>query len=567
MSAQANHTTWTAYLSESYGTVAAGRVLCLNEDGSRYVISTTANRALQTLGSVGVAITAGDSRNRAVELQFCGMVPNSITGLDEGAAGPVRVSTTGTLERIADPDSSDEIVGKCDTAGNALVNFATQSEILAGGQPPGGSDKELQWNDDGAFNGLPWTYEGEDEDGIAELRAPVLGTETVTRWFEGNPISVWSHYSWDEDTVFGDYDVLTIGADAANSAVSMPNVLRTFGRSVQIMQAGRTDDTNYAAIFLARPIGTSTGTGTGVFPNFALFSTAIDDISATDDFGTGKGVLALKEAATEPTTNPALGVVVWNKPSDGEVYYRKTDGTIRPMALVGEWSQVSNSRINATTTGYLSWGTAGDTFPADGLIRMSNDIDGSPANVITWNPEGDDIALVRAYLRGGITELHLGGSEPDPTYVVDECYFHGERMFFRNAARMTWQLDSIVTNQNGILDFIILDRVITTGATPTQMWESDLGEPDSVTTYKAVIQAKSADETEGAAYEMMATFRNDSGVVTQIGTTTYTVTHEDDGAWDAAFSLTVGSVVQIEVTGQAATNITWTGRVWVAVTT
>ena len=54
--------------------------------------------------------------------------------------------------------------------------------------------------------------------------------------------------------------MLTIGADGVGAAASMPDVLRTFGRSVQILQAGRTADTDYAAFFLARPIGTSTGT-------------------------------------------------------------------------------------------------------------------------------------------------------------------------------------------------------------------------------------------------------------------------------------------------------------------
>ncbi len=132
MSAQQNHTVWTFYLSATAGIVPVGKVLCLNADASRYVISTAANRALQTLGSVCVVLTAGDEDNLAVEGQFCGMVPNSVTHLGEGDAVPIRVSTTGDLERVASPTVDDEVVGHCDELGNALVMFATQANIVSG---------------------------------------------------------------------------------------------------------------------------------------------------------------------------------------------------------------------------------------------------------------------------------------------------------------------------------------------------------------------------------------------------------------------------------------------------
>ncbi len=116
---QQNHTVWTFYLSATAGIVPVGRVCCLNAAGDRYVIATTANLALQTLGPVFVALTAGDEDNLAVEGQFCGMVPEEITGLGEGDAGSVGVSATGTLERW----TSGDIVGTCDELGNALVFF------------------------------------------------------------------------------------------------------------------------------------------------------------------------------------------------------------------------------------------------------------------------------------------------------------------------------------------------------------------------------------------------------------------------------------------------------------
>ncbi len=130
---QQNHTVWTAYLSATSGIVPVGRVLCLNAVGDRYVISTTVNRALQTLGSVGLTLTAGDEDNLAVELQFCGMVPNEITRLGAGDAVAVRTSATGTLERVASPTSYDEVMGTCDELGNVLLTpTAAVVALIAG---------------------------------------------------------------------------------------------------------------------------------------------------------------------------------------------------------------------------------------------------------------------------------------------------------------------------------------------------------------------------------------------------------------------------------------------------
>jgi hypothetical protein len=156
MAVQQNHTVWTGYLSA--GSVTAGDVVCLNAAGTRYVKATTANITAQTLGSVGVAITSADTTNVSFELQFCGLIPESITGLGAGTATTIQVSTTGTLERGA----SGEVVGKCDTAGNALVNFATAAELAGVGGTPGGSNKQFQYNSSGtAFGGVSeLTYEG-----------------------------------------------------------------------------------------------------------------------------------------------------------------------------------------------------------------------------------------------------------------------------------------------------------------------------------------------------------------------------------------------------------------------
>jgi hypothetical protein len=75
-----------------------------------------------------------------------------------------------------------------------------------------------------------------------------------------------------------------------------------------------------------------------------------------------------------------------------------------------------------------------------------------------------------------------------------------------------------------------------------------------VVTY--VVTAIKDDETQAATYIRTACFRNDSGTVTQVGTTQDGGTFEDDAAWDC--NIDVGmTLVQCNVTGKAATNIRW----------
>ncbi len=121
---QGSHTTWTGYAAAGTS-VALGDVVCLNAAGTRYVKATTANLALQSLGSVGVALGAADGDTpgaEGFELQFCGLVPAEVfSDLGAGADGPIYVSTTGRLTRA----STGASVGTCDEDGNVLVNFAS----------------------------------------------------------------------------------------------------------------------------------------------------------------------------------------------------------------------------------------------------------------------------------------------------------------------------------------------------------------------------------------------------------------------------------------------------------
>lgn len=79
-------------------------------------------------------------------------------------------------------------------------------------------------------------------------------------------------------------------------------------------------------------------------------------------------------------------------------------------------------------------------------------------------------------------------------------------------------------------------------------------------TVLAVIGARSG--SNGAGYGILGTFKNISGSLIQVGTTTALHTAEDAGltACSVAFSVS-GANLLVQVTGIAATTIEWTGGV------
>lgn len=73
-----------------------------------------------------------------------------------------------------------------------------------------------------------------------------------------------------------------------------------------------------------------------------------------------------------------------------------------------------------------------------------------------------------------------------------------------------------------------------------------------------------ARQTGGAAgtvgdlgsYSFVSSFRNVAGTVTQVGTTTSLVSHEDQAAWNAVHTIS-GTNILVDVTGEANKNILW----------
>lgn len=142
-----------AYLSGSTACSVGNVLIKDSASNDYYVIATTANRG--TRRSEGVAITAyGGSSVGSVQLQQTGTLPQEITGLSTGFGSKqlVRVSATGTLERIATASvvlGTDDLIGYAETDGRVHLYPGFPIDelvtlISGSGATPGGTAGSVQ---------------------------------------------------------------------------------------------------------------------------------------------------------------------------------------------------------------------------------------------------------------------------------------------------------------------------------------------------------------------------------------------------------------------------------------
>jgi len=98
--------------------------------------------------------------------------------------------------------------------------------------------------------------------------------------------------------------------------------------------------------------------------------------------------------------------------------------------------------------------------------------------------------------------------------------------------------------------------VSTTDATVTTI-DTTITDSDSCTHITATVAGiETVDGDEAASYVIHGTFKNDGGVLSQIGTTTTSHSAEDTAGWNATLAIS-GVNVLVQVTGAASTNIDW----------
>jgi hypothetical protein len=94
-----------------------------------------------------------------------------------------------------------------------------------------------------------------------------------------------------------------------------------------------------------------------------LDGNAIQFFGTDSDFGGGVGVLAIDEAATNPTTNPTAGIVAYVDALDNTLKYRQADGTVVPLDStilgLGTAGQVWRTNSGATAGEWSTFAGAG----------------------------------------------------------------------------------------------------------------------------------------------------------------------------------------------------------------
>jgi hypothetical protein len=335
--AQQQHWIRSAYLSGATGPVVAGYALVSN--GTRYVVATSANRASYGRAE-GVAITSGDNDDTQIEIQSAGTIPNSITGLGAGTATWVIVGATGALERDASPDSGDDVIGKCNARGDLFVAPGVWDETnTIGGSaytaPTGtGFARITSGSQDAAASAV----------NLAGGATHVTGTLPI-----GNGGTGATSFTADQ-VVVGHATALTTATNvkAGSGYVSIGATPATTGglrlaNNTFVYSRDSADGSNVPLIGLSASdviqIGNLSGFPIEINPGLSdpvtiigqevfLDGNAIQLFGTDSDFGGGVGVLAIDEAATNPTTNPTAGIVLYVDSLDNTLKYRQADGTV-----------------------------------------------------------------------------------------------------------------------------------------------------------------------------------------------------------------------------------------------
>lgn len=143
---------FSAPLHSTAASGTKGTVLIDHPDGSgRFVVATSGNRS-GGRRSVGIALASFDSDD-TVAIQEIGLVDRSVVNLGPGAAGWVRVSSAGQLERVASPDPVlDDLIGKCNDAGTVFLTPYASNEVGNGIPTTSTIGLSVAYNEDGTLS-------------------------------------------------------------------------------------------------------------------------------------------------------------------------------------------------------------------------------------------------------------------------------------------------------------------------------------------------------------------------------------------------------------------------------
>lgn len=405
---------WEGPVSSAAATISAGYCVCPTSSG--FVVATSANRTTYGRPS-GIAMTAGDAAN-PIQVVHVGPLTASQTGLGAGTASPIRVSSTGTLERVATPSSSDDVVGYCFTDGSAHVSFGVLSHRVyvdsgGGGGSVAVGDITGMGTGVATFLATPspanfgsaLTGAVNVADGGTGLTALGTGLQYL-RTNAGAAAMEWASLpTFPSGTIVGNSDSQTLTNKTIDGAsntltVRIANDVSGLGTGVATF-LGTPSGANLASALTTALPDTKGGTGltalgSGVATMLGTFSSANIRSACTDETGSGGGLVF--------ATSPTLTTPVINGQTQG--------AAVAIAALDIDWS------LGTVFTKTLSAG--GNTF------TFSNQASGMVITVrLTSNGGGSTVTWPTVKWAGGAAPTQTSTGTDVYTFVHDGTSVYG----------------------------------------------------------------------------------------------------------------------------------------------
>lgn len=183
-----------AVLSGTATAGSAGDVLLPSTADGLYVRATAANRG--TRRSTGIALSSYVAAG-VVDIQQEGEVSAALSGLGAGTATYVRVSATGSLERVASPGGTDDVVGWCETDGTLHLRCGQIPGGYGAGGGGGGATLPIDMADPASVTGVLAAANG----GTGSSSLPAGGIAGLTAMAAGDAASLASAQTYADGAI------------------------------------------------------------------------------------------------------------------------------------------------------------------------------------------------------------------------------------------------------------------------------------------------------------------------------------------------------------------------------
>lgn len=551
---------WSAKLVGST-TCAVGNVLIPSASTpGRYVVATTENRGSR--GAEGIALTAWSVAGTvgSVDMQQSGIIDASVSGLGSAATKQlVRTSATGTMERVASYTAGDDIIGYAELDGRVHLHFGIPWGQFSG--TPGAPDKSIQWNDNGVFAGeSAWTREASGRVHLTTSGYITFGSVLATFPSSGI-VRIHSQSESTADIVVGrlgssDWAIVSVAGSSA-----------TFGnaeRGVTKLQAGenvQVDALEDVDVDAGNDIALEAGNNVTIDADPALGAITSTAAAQLRYAGGAAGVGTLTDVSSDVSYSYALAGTDFSTP---KLVFQAENVSTKPHVFIG-----TRSDFNPGTQMF------GVQVGTNGFVSLLASNGGSwRAGVHVTSDEGLATGVNGS---GVVVTRNLAFTEQDAiaSWAADP-WGDGHGVFFfrdtttKSASNPVDGIHLMVDETTHVLEYKkpsgatqqlqgTRDATLTTVDATVSTLDSFTIAADTVVFAKWDVVALRDDGSEGAAFRVETAFRNDAGVVAQIGTSLVTVFGRDDADWNADADNST-TTIRLRVTGEGSKTIKWRAR-------